>query len=202
MNERYTALIAVVLFYISTVFGVVSWNYQYAETEQSRQKADSLRQVIQSQRDSLRKLSARHERRVRWMTRALVSETNNTGEMRYLAWVIRNRVERSWRGQDTYKGVILDPYQFSAFNRGRSTRAFFMEMTSENTPFGSRWHEARRIASDVILAERDEKAFSATHFYSPVSMKTAAPKWAWTLKEIEVASVDSDRFRFFVNEQS
>lgn len=169
------------------------------QVQQMERRLDSLEQEVQTQRDSLEALAARYERRVLWLTRAIVSETNSVGEMKYVAWVIRNRVELQWRGKSTYKGVILDPWQFSAFNRGSGKRAYFMNMTSDNTPYGQRWKQARRIAREVITADRSEAPFSisTTHFYSPVSMTTAAPRWAWTLSEVKVASVDPHRFRFF-----
>lgn len=50
-----------------------------------------------------------------WLALALISEDNEPHAYLPLAWVIRNRVE-SRRYPNTYREVVTQPSQFSAFN--------------------------------------------------------------------------------------
>jgi hypothetical protein len=203
-NGYRIAVLFACMLLVTVTLMVQTWQFERVEDAvlRNQQKLEQLEDSLKVQGDSLEALAARHAKRVQWLTRAIVSETNNKGEMEYLAWVIRNRVEAGWRGEDTYKGVILDPWQFSAFNRNSGKRSYFMEMTRETTPFKARWNQAQRVARKVLVADRSQAPFSAstTHFYSPVSMRGAAPSWAWKLREVKVASVNSQRFRFFDHE--
>lgn len=52
-----------------------------------------------------------------WLARALYPETIRAEEMELVAWGILNRVKIHYSGKDTYKEVMLDPWQFSAFNK-------------------------------------------------------------------------------------
>ena len=136
--------------------------------------------------DSLQTLN---ERQVQWMTRALVSETSRTGkEMRVIATIIRNRAELGWRGNDTIKEVVLDPYQFSAFNPGRSTARLYRNMTAENTPHPRLWEEARQVATQVLAAPRSElpTSLNVLHFVHPGSLERPAPKWVYVLPKVEI----------------
>ncbi len=54
-----------------------------------------------------------------WLARAIYSETKLPHEQELVAWVVRNRVETAYRGRRTYRAVVLDPYQFSAFQPRR-----------------------------------------------------------------------------------
>ena len=136
-----------------------------------------------------------------WLARAVYSETKQVHEQELVAWVIRNRVETGYRGKHTYKGVILDPYQFSAFNPRSPKRAFYTSLTPTDSLPG--WQRALRIAHYVRYADSTYRPFSikTRHFYSERSMiGRTHPYWAndrrrvmpnWTYR------VDQRRFRFY-----
>lgn len=136
-----------------------------------------------------------------WLARAIYSETKLPHEQELVAWVIRNRVETGYRSQTSYKGVILDPYQFSAFNPGTSNRSFYLSLTPEvQLPS---WQQALWIAHYVRHADPAYRPFSikTRHFYSERSMdgrphpfwvnrqQFVKPGWDYQVKE--------RRFRFY-----
>lgn len=136
-----------------------------------------------------------------WLARAIYSETKLIHEQELVAWVIRNRVETGYRGEHTYRGAVLDPYQFSAFNPGSPKRVFYTSLTPADSLPG--WQRALRIAHYVRHADDSQRPFSikTRHFYSEQSMiGRPHPHWAndrrrvtpnWTYR------VDQRRFRFY-----
>ena len=139
------------------------------------------------------------EEDILWLARVIYSETKQPHEQELVAWVVRNRVETEYRGRDTYKGVVLDPYQFSAFISGTKTSKFYGSLTPESNWPG--WQKALEIAEDVAQADADARPFVKTtrHFYSEQSMKGGrTPAWAKKLQPVKLAQhVDVRRFRFF-----
>ncbi len=147
----------------------------------------------------LRALTPLQMDEVLWLARCVYSEADRANEQRLVAWVVRNRVETGYRGND-YREVVLDPYQFSAFNEPspRRDRILAFNQYSQN-PL---WQQALGIALDVYLASPLDRPFAVTtrHFYSPVSMKRGAtPDWAEGIQPVDVArfGIDPHRFRFF-----
>ena len=139
-----------------------------------------------------------------WLARAIYSETKLPHEQELVAWVVRNRVETHYRGKSTYREVVLDPYQFSAFNPDSPKRSFLMRLGPE-TPLAG-WQQALWVAYYVRHAEPVYRPFSVKtrHFYSERSMKKhRAPYWAegsrFVLPEAQRYQyiVDEHRFRFF-----
>jgi hypothetical protein len=136
-----------------------------------------------------------------WLARAIYSETKLPHEQELVAWVIRNRVETRYRGRGTYKEVVLDPYQFSAFNPEAQNRSFFLRLTPDlRLPS---WQQALWIAHYVRHADPVFRPFSieTRHFYSERSMKGRRhPYW---VKGHEFVSpgwdyrVNERRFRFY-----
>lgn len=136
-----------------------------------------------------------------WLARAIYSETKLSHEQELVAWVIRNRVETEYRGNGTYKEVVLDPYQFSAFNPGSPKRSFYTRLHSE-TPFSS-WQQALWIAHYVRHADPTYRPFSTEtrHFFSEQSMQgRRMPAWANSQQYVSpnlAYRVDERRFRFY-----
>ena len=138
-----------------------------------------------------------------WLARAIYSETKLPHEQELVAWVVRNRVETAYRGHRTYRAVVLDPYQFSAFNPGGSKRARYLRLQPE-APL-PRWRQALWVARYVRHAEgRAYRPFpvETRHFYSERSMRgRAVPYWAerggFVAPERSRYAVDERRFRFF-----
>jgi hypothetical protein len=138
-----------------------------------------------------------------WLARCIYSETDRIDEMRVVAWVVRNRVEAGYRGQSSYRGVVLDPFQFSAFNRRSPRRAWYSKLDTETGT--DRFNDAVAVAYDVHYADRSEAPipntvmhFYSPHFYSPVSMRrNRVPAWVKGGREIAMADINSHRFKFY-----
>jgi hypothetical protein len=136
-----------------------------------------------------------------WLARAIYSETKLVHEQELVAWVIRNRVETEYRGEETYRDVVLDPYQFSAFNPGSAKRAFYTSLTPADSLPG--WQRALRIAHYVRHADSANRPFSirTRHFYSEQSMiGRPHPHWVNNRRRVTpnwTYRVDQRRFRFY-----
>lgn len=136
-----------------------------------------------------------------WLARAIYSETKLPHEQELVAWVVRNRVETGYRGHDTYRDVVLDPYQFSAFNPGTAKRSVLLSLTPEvQLPA---WQQALWIAHYVRHANAAFRPFSieTRHFYSERSMDERRHPY-WVNRQHFVSpgwdyEVDEKRFRFY-----
>jgi len=138
---------------------------------------------------------------VLWLARVIYSETKRPYEQELVAWTVRNRVETAYRGNVTYQSVVLDPWQFSAFNRNAPKRAHYTGLDQNSQAAG--WQTAIRIAQDVIEAPAYERPFvqQTRHFYSERSMVGRShPAWASGQRPVKLdRPVDPQRFRFFAN---
>ncbi len=149
--------------------------------------------------EQLRSLTLRQRDDVVWLARCIYSESNLAHEQRLVAWVVRNRVETQFRGR-SYRSVVLEPYQFSAFNEPNARRKHILGLDL-NSRYGP-WREALEIALDVYRAPAEERPFSLTtrHFYSPVSMRGGkTPHWAIGEEALDLSrfGVNTRRFQFF-----
>jgi len=116
---------------------------------------------------------------VLWLARVIYSETKRPEEQELVAWVVRNRMETQYRGRTTYQDVVLDPWQFSAFNRNAPKRAHYSNLTVDCEPAG--WQRAIEIANAVVHAPAEARPFGpeTRHFYSEISMVGRShPAWA------------------------
>lgn len=136
-----------------------------------------------------------------WLARCIYSETKRPEEMELVAWVVRNRVETRYRGQSRYRDVVLDPYQFSAFNPQSRKRRHYASLTPDHP--ASTWQKALTIAYGVRGAPDSLRPFPARtrHFYSERSMVGQRhPDWAHGMKPVtpdRSFRLDERRFRFF-----
>lgn len=138
-----------------------------------------------------------------WLARTIYLETDRLHEMEKVGWVIRNRVETQYLGDETYNGVVLKPYQFEPYNKGIPQRVKNFTLRSSD----KRWQQAIRVAEKVASAPRRERPFPKTtrHFYSPRSMDEDVSNWPlWTryperfgCERVYVENVLDRRFRFF-----
>ena len=136
---------------------------------------------------------------VLWLARCIYSESDRAHEQRLVAWVVRNRVETEYRG-NTYREVVLEPKQFSAFNTPtpRRERILKLDIASKSAT----WRRALGIALDVFEAPAVTRPFSiqTRHFYSPISMVgRSEPAWAENATPLDntALEVDPQRFLFF-----
>lgn len=172
------------------------------EVKASRSRYDHLVETLRTNPQKLRPLPpSTIDTETLWLARAIYSETKRAEEMELVAWVIRNRVETGYRGQETYREVVLDPFQFSAFNPNNGKRWYYANL--EPTSDVRSWQRALTIAYRVRLAEPEYRPFSirTRHFYSERSMiGQAHPNWASGKRPVRPQRgfpVDERRFRFF-----
>ena len=142
-----------------------------------------------------------------WLARCIFSETKRPEEQELVAWVVRNRVETQYRGKETYEAVVLDPWQFSAFNRDDDKRHYYRNLTLRNKNIVG-WQRAVSIAYYVRHASASYRPFSdqTLFFYSERSMVGRShPTWARGMTQIhppERYKIDERRFRFFAGVMS
>ncbi len=154
----------------------------------------SLSHTLRNTKDSL---DAALSRDVMWLSRVLYTETNRPLEMYYVAHVVKNRVETCYRGECTYKNVVLDPYQFSAFNPNRNSRWHYMNLNDQTAKDLGAWIAAKQVALDVYMEDRDPTN-GATYFFSQVSMPDHRfPHWAHSRQQVDIPVVNEFRFRFY-----
>lgn len=167
---------------------------QYATIENTKEDKELVVDTLSTVRDSLNNSLSRD---VLWLTRAIYTETDRPLEMYYVAHVIKNRVETCYRGQCTYKDVVLDPYQFSAFNNNNQ---HYRTVNSSNAQRLGPWIAAKQVALDVYMEDVDPTQGS-THFFSQVSMtNNSFPHWVYSGEQIIVNNtIEEERFRFYKN---
>ena len=194
LPKKAAASVAVVL---STLLPVLTFFFTSTPTESLA--ASSLPTHVVS--DAVPAFDADHvSADVLWLARCAYSETKTPHEQELVAWVIRNRVETGYRGEHTYRDVVLDPYQFSAFNPGSSKRRMYANLVPGSDSNG--WQRALEVAHDVYHAPASARPFEATtrHFYSERSMVGGgAPRWAVGHRPVrpEASRIDPRRFRFY-----
>jgi len=202
-------LICLVFFALAVFLGEPNSKNKEAQqqVENIEQRVDSLEQRVDSlevmMHSDTKGLTAEERQSVLWMTRAVLSETADPREMVYVANVIRNRVDMRYRGATSVREVVLDSYQFSAFNPGRSTRWRYINMDAE-TYRGYVWEEAWSASRFVVTASRDMLPFEdpcINHFYYP-NVLPYDPAWATYMEQIELGEVGTNRVLFFREDRS
>ena len=132
-------------------------------------------------RTQLGRFSPIQQDEVLWLARCIYSESDRAHEQRLVAWVVRNRVETKYRGE-TYRKVILEPRQFSAFNTPSIHRNHLLSLNQYS--LSKAWRQALEVALNVYQAPASNRPFDVTtrHFYSPISMDGGrTPHWVWPL---------------------
>jgi spore germination cell wall hydrolase CwlJ-like protein len=137
---------------------------------------------------------------VLWFARAVYSETKIPSEQTLVAWVIRNRVE-SDKYPDTYKGVVLQPGQFSGFSIRDAQYRINSTLTFED--HNPAWDSAVTIAQAVYTAPDALRPMSkyVMHFYSPISV-LHTPSWAEGREADHIVrdtKTDGVRFAFYAD---
>ena len=141
-----------------------------------------------------------------WLARCMYSESDLPHEQELVAWVVRNRVATGYRGRRTYRDVVLDPIQFSAFNYDSGRRGFYTSLMPASRLRG--WRRTLAIAAYVRRAPWSRRPFpiGVRHFYSEVSMVgRRAPTWAIGQRPVRpdrLYPVDPFRFRFLALRES
>lgn len=137
-----------------------------------------------------------------WLARCIFSESKRYEEQELVAWVVRNRVETGYRGKMSYRDTVLDPFQFSAFNKNSTKRNFYVGLTPHTDLPG--WTRTLWIAYHVRNGEGIFRPFplKTRHFYSARSLPEDQLPPAWTEGRDPVTpnrdyTIEDTRFRFF-----
>lgn len=178
-----------------------------AQTENSESEAPALSEEAREARagDALDAMKALPKEQINsetlWLARCIYSETKRPKEQELVAWVVRNRVETGYRGNDSYREAVLDPYQFSAFNPGSRKRAELLSLDASSQADG--WQRALLIAHQVKAAPATERPFpkDTRHFFSERSM-VGGRHPGWSARGDKVTpeggkKIAEDRFRFY-----
>lgn len=187
--------------------GVLWEGYQRQQTKQAT--IDSLRTVQEQTVDDRRRykrlansntegLSNAEEREVLWATRTIISETKNASEMIFIGNVIRNRVDLNYRGRKTVRQVILDPYQFSAFNPNRNSRWRYINMTEKDIS-DSLWDKAWEAARFTMTAPREVLPFSnpCINHFAHHKKVIDKPDWMFRMEQISLGDIESTRLSVY-----
>ncbi len=137
-----------------------------------------------------------------WLARVIYSESKRIEEQELVAWVVRNRVETTYRGRRSYEGVALDPYQFSAFNPNSRKHRYYANLDAHSKARG--WQKTLALAYYVRYADAAHRPFpiKTRHFYSEQSLPEDAVHPAWTegLEPViprRPLQLEAHRFRFY-----
>ncbi len=136
-----------------------------------------------------------------WLARCMYSETKRPEEQELVGWVVRNRVETAYRGKVSYRDVVLDDYQFSAFNPNSRKRRYYSNLQLNSQAPG--WKNTLYLAYYVRHADPTFRPFSTKtrHFYSERSMRGRNhPEWAVGEQPVlptRPHQLDERRFRFY-----
>lgn len=97
------------------------------------------------------------------VARTIWAEARGEGEagMKAVASVIANR-RRSPRWPNDWRGVCLQPWQFSCWNLGDPNRTLAVNVTLDNLAFQRAWS----IAGDAVLGRLADVTGGATHYHS------------------------------------
>jgi hypothetical protein len=187
--------------------GVLWEGYQRQQTKQAT--IDSLRTVQEQTVDDRRRykrlansntegLSNAEEREVLWATRTIISETKNASEMIFIGNVIRNRVDLNYQGRKTVRQVILDPYQFSAFNPNRNSRWKYINMTEKHVS-DSLWAKAWKAARFTMTAPREVLPLSnpCINHFAHHKRVVDKPDWMFQMEQISLGDIESPRLSIY-----
>ncbi len=165
--------------------------------------ASAVAPVFSHNIDSKEKMCAiiGNEEEIIWFARAIFSETKRADEMVLVAWVIRNRVDSEFRGDNTYIAVVTRSKQFSGLNKGDK-----QYNTNTSLDFNNKdavWLKAVAVARSVYEAQAYTSPISRNvkHFYSPISARVT-PEWAKNNEPYRVLKSDngkSARFAFYAD---
>ncbi|MBU4348144.1 cell wall hydrolase, partial [Patescibacteria group bacterium] len=100
------------------------------------------------------------------LARTIFGEARSLPEKGRIAvgWSIRNRIKDPRRG-DTYHKVILQPIQYSAFNKEDPNRPFVENPQISEDQIDD-WYECYEIAGKVMRGKVNDPTDGANHYYS------------------------------------
>jgi hypothetical protein len=163
--------------------------------QQTREQLTDAKRIANSRTEGL---SGAERREVLWATRTIISETKNASEMIFIGNVIRNRVDLNYRGRKTVRQVILDPYQFSAFNPNRNSRRKYINMTEKHVS-DSLWAKAWKAARFTMTAPREVLPLSnpCINHFAHQKRVVDKPDWMFQMEQISLGDIESPRLSIY-----
>lgn len=131
------------------------------------------------------------EEDVLWLARVAMSETMDMAEAYHIMWIVRNRVETNYRGKRTYKDVVLDPYQFSAFRPTKNRRLINIRYSYINRSYDTKntgkWYTYLKMAAVVATRSQiwNPHEQSVRHFVHQKAL-TSRPSWLKSEPDVQV----------------
>lgn len=118
-------------------------------------------------------------------------------EVYWIAWSIRNRVEKKWWYGKDYISVCLKKWQYSCWN-GKT----MMQINKINLDGKVQWEMCLDVASYVIQASDKFNPFHqfgmlATHYYEP-TIVSRPPKWIKSKKMKRVPTIAGLKHIYFM----
>lgn len=205
--NKYVFLFLINFCFLSVIGAIGIYNYsnqkskKIASLESKVEELEHTNHVTSSKLKSTQdSLDAATSKDILWLSRVLYSETDKPLEMYYIAHVVKNRVETCYRGECIYKEVVLDPYEFSAFNKNRESRDYLMRLNDSNVRDPGRWAAAKQIALNTYLDNHDPTN-GGTHFFAEVSMPNHNfPDWSYHGERVRIANnIQENRLRIYKN---
>ena len=100
--------------------------------------------------------------------------------------IIKNRVERQWRGAKTYQEVCWAPRQFSCWNEGSPRLRAMLK------PQGQAWNESLRAAFAVLQGLHGDEKLKNVYHYTDTSI--GRPIWAEDMELIKIPEIPKINF--------
>ena len=113
------------------------------------------------------------------MARTVLGEGRGEDDegMAAIASVIRNRALNSGKG---ISEIILQPNQFSAWDKNDPNREYMLSLTQDNDDF----LRALEIVRGVLSGETEDPTGGATHYVNPETASSSSLKWRRKLKNL------------------
>jgi len=121
-----------------------------------------------------------------YMALTIWAEARGEGErgMRYVAWVIRNRV-RDPRWPNTVRGVVTQPRQFSCWNKTDPNRPLLSDPLASGRVDAAAFMTALRVAIEVLTADEKDNPIPGVFWYYASWIKP--PAWAAHMEVVPLA---------------
>jgi len=103
-----------------------------------------------------------------------------------IGWVVRNRINDS-RWANNYHDVILEPKQFSAFNKYDENFEFVKNPFTDETQIDE-WRECHEVARKVMQNEVEDSADGANHYFSNFIPDPYWTKWKRAKFKIQIGN--------------
>ena len=139
-------------------------------------------------------------RQIDILAKTIFYEAGSTCDLRevyYIAWSIRNRVNKKWWYGKDYVSVCLKKWQYSCWN-GKKLE----QINKINLDGAVQWKMCQDIAEYVMNAVEEFNPFNdykllATHYFEP-TLVSRPPKWCRSKKMIRLPNITGLKHLYFM----